>query len=259
MVKFLVVIFISLVLIFLNPKKIFNPIQKILLEVAHPFQKMFFFTSKTLAEGFEFLGSIGSLKKENEKLLKENNVLISQVALLNDEKKENSMLREQLSLAPKKKFDLVSSFVIGQDSQYLNSWLLIDKGSEDGIKPGMPAIAYEGILIGKIEEVSANSSKIILLADSKSAVNVSDSETGARGILKGEYGLGIIMDMIMQTETLNIGDMIITSGLGGDLPRGLLVGKIQEIKTTKDKLFQQAIVVPRIKYSELGIVFVIKN
>jgi rod shape-determining protein MreC len=88
---------------------------------------------------------------------------------------------------------------------------------------------------------------------------VADLETGARGLIKGAYGLGMMMDMVAQSDALNAGDTVITSGLGGEVPRGLLVGKIQEIKISPDKLFQQAIVVPRIKYQKLDVVFVIKN
>lgn len=258
-VKFLAVAFVSLALVFLNPRGFFNPLRGILIEIAYPFQKVFYAGSRSISGAFKVLGSIGDLKSENEKLLRENNILSFLVAELDSEKKENIMLRDQLNLSPRKKFDLIASFVIGQDPQRLGSWIMIDKGEAEGIKPGMPVIAYEGIIVGKIEETYHNSSKVTLLTDSESAVNASDMETGARGILKGEYGLGIILDMVTQTEVLNIGDTIMTSGLGGDLPKGLLIGKIREIKTTSDKLFQQAVISPRIKYTNLESVFVIKK
>lgn len=236
-----------------------NPARLALQEIAYPFQKAFYLSSRTLSGTFEFLGSIGNLKKENERMLKENNALAARVASLETEKKENVQLRDQLNLAPRQKFNLEAAFVIGQDPQRLGSWILIDKGGLAGVKSGMPVIAYEGILIGKVAEVLPGVSKVFLLTDSSSAVNVSDAETSARGVLKGEYGLGIIMDMVNQAEALNAGDTIATSGLGGDFPKGLLVGKIQEVKTTADKLFQQAVVMPRIRYEDLDTVFVVKN
>lgn len=258
-IKFLIVAVISFAIIFLNPEGIFNPVRRILVEIAYPFQKIFYLGSRTISGAFGVLGSIGDLKSENERLLKENNTLVFRVAESENEKKENAMLRDQLNLAPRKKFDLAASFVIGQDPQRLGSWIIIDKGETSGIKPGMPVIAYEGIIVGKTEEVYRNSSKVVLLTDSESVVNASDTETGARGILKGEYSLGIILDMVAQTEALNVGDTIMTSGLGGDLPKGLLIGKILEIRTTGDKLFQQAVVAPSVKYTDLESVFVIKN
>jgi rod shape-determining protein MreC len=258
-IKFIAVVLMSLVLVFLNPAGIFSPARRVLVEIAYPFQKIFYLSSRTVSSALGILGSIGELKNENARLLRENNILAVRIAENENEKKENAMLRDQLNLAPRKKFDLAASFVIGQDPQRLGSWIMIDKGGSAGIKVGMPVIAYEGIIIGKIQEVFSNSSKVTLLTDSENAVNASDVETGARGILKGEYGLGIILDRVAQTDALNVGDTIVTSGLGGDLPKGLLIGKILEIRTTSDKLFQQAIVALRIKYTDLESVFVIKN
>jgi rod shape-determining protein MreC len=164
-----------------------------------------------------------------------------------------------LGLIPSKKFELEASFVIGQNPQKLGSWILIDKGENAGIKVGMPVIVSQGILIGKVEEVYQNVAKIILLTDSESVINVRDSETEAKGVVMGKFGLGLVLEMVSQDDILNAGDSIITSGLGGDLPKGLLIGKIQDPKVSLDRIFQGAIVVAPVKYSNLDVVFVIKN
>ena len=77
--------------------------------------------------------------------------------------------------------------------------------------------------------------------------------------MRGEYGLGIVLDLVAQTDAINNGDTIVTSGLGSNMPKGLLIGKIQELGTSADKLFQPALITPQIKYSKLDVVFVIKN
>lgn len=258
-IKFFVVSAICLLLIFLNPRGLFNPIRAVFLEIAYPFQKTFYVVGRNLTEVFSFLGSIGAMKTENEKLVRENNSLASEVASLQETKKENETLREQLNLVPKDKFNLEPSFVIGQDPQSFGSWLVIDKGSSDGVETGMSVVVSDGILVGKIDEVGSNSSKVSLLTDSSSAVNVSDLETGAKGLIKGAYGLGLSMDMVAQADALNEGDTVITSGLDGKTPRGLLVGKVQEIRVSPDKLFQQAIIMPRVRYQNLSVVFIIKK
>ncbi len=258
-VKFLVISAICFVLIFFNPKGVFNPVRTVFFEVAYPLQKTFYTISRTIAESFSFLSSIGTMRTENEKLLRENDALLVTVVSLQEAKKENDVLREQLNLLPRDKFKLEPSFIIGQDPQGLGSWITIGKGSSSGIQSGMPVIVSDGILVGKVEEVGLDSSRVSLLTNAVSAVNASDLETGAKGLVKGTYGLGLVMDMISQSDLLNVGDTVITSGLGGELPRGLLIGKIQEIKVSPDKLFQQAIVMPRIRYQKLDIVFVIKN
>lgn len=259
LIKFSAALIVCLALIILNPKEIFNPIQKFFLTAAYPFQKSFYLMGNSISGTAGFIASISDLKRENEKLIKENLQMSGEIAALKDEKNENAVLRKQLELLPREKFAITTGFVIAQNPQKLGSWVMIDKGTASGIEMGMPAITDGGILIGKTSEVLSGTTRIILLSDSESAVNAIDLETGAKGILKGEYGLGIIMDMISQSETLNAGDSIITSGLDGNMPRGLLVGKIQEIRMSEDKLFQQAIVMPAVKYSKLNVISIIKK
>lgn len=254
-----VVVLIGLCLVVLNPKRLFSPVREFFFDVARPFQKTFYFLSANIHGFFDFIGSISELKKENEQLTNENNTLSGEVASLREQEGENKALREQLGLIPKEKFHLEASFVIGQNPQKLGSWLLVDKGSSSGIETGMPVIASEGILVGKVEEAYSQSSRVVLLSDSGSAINAVDLETGTKGIVKGEYALGIIMDMISQSDIVNVGDMIVTSGLGSDIPQGLLIGKVKEVRTSKDELFQQALIIPRIKYSGLETVFMIKR
>lgn len=258
-VKVAITLLVILIIIFLNLGGIFSPVKKVLFLAISPFQKTFYLISRGISKRTDFIFSISELRKENESLLKENNSLAREVAELRDIRKENETLREQISLVPRKEFDTEAAFVIGQDPERLGSWLLIDKGSGSGINEGMPVIVSDGILVGKISEVYYSSAKVILLSDPSMVVNVADLETGARGIAKGDYGLGITMDLVEQTEKINRGDTIITSGLGGSIPRGFFIGKAQEMKLSEDKLFQQASIVPRVKYSKLDVVFVIKG
>ncbi len=253
------IVAICLFLIFLNPRGFFKPVRQIFLEIAYPFQKTFYLASEKVGHTFEFLSSISDLKQENESLTARNNQLTYQVTQLINEKKENETLREQLKLAPRKQHNLKSAWVIAQASQGSGSWILIDTGANDGIQIGMPVIVSDGILVGKITAVEKNSSKVRLLTDSLNAVNVIDAETQAKGLLKGRYGLGLIVGMVEQTDVLKVGDNIITSGLGGGMPKGLLIGKIQQVSNTADKLFQQAVIIPKVKYSKLTVVFVIKK
>jgi rod shape-determining protein MreC len=258
-VKLVLVVIVCLVLIFTNPKGIFDPVRGFFLRLSIPFQRIFFDLSERSGELVFFLGSISELKTENAELVKENNALAAQLAKLEQEKKENVTLREQLDLLPKDKFDLVGSFVVGQDPQGSFGWVLIDKGEDVGIKSGMAAIVSGGILVGKVDEVYAHSAKVNFLLNATSSINALDLETSAKGIVRGEYGLGLVLDMVAQTDLLNVGDSIVTSGLGSEIPKGLLIGKVKEIQVSRDKLFQGAIITSRVKYANLDTIFIIKN
>jgi rod shape-determining protein MreC len=259
MIQAILILGFCLVLIFLNPKSIFNPVFEIFFKLSLPFQETFYSLSNGIGNTLIFWGSISEIKEENKNLIKENNSLLVATANLKELQRENEELRKQIGLIPSKQFDLEASFVIGQNPQKLGSWILIDKGENSGIKVGMPVIISQGILIGEIAEVYQNAAKVLLLTDSESVINARDSETEAKGVVRGKFGLGLVLEMVSQEDMLNTGDSIITSGLGGDLPGGLLVGKIQEPKVSLDRIFQEAIVVAPVRYSNLDVVFVIKK
>ena len=250
---------VCLFLVFLNPKKIFNPFREVFFKFSLPLQKTFYALSQKTDDAFVFWSSLSEIKEENKKLIKDNNALSVAAAKQKELQKENEELRKQLGLIPSQKFNLEASFVVGQNPQKLGSWILIDKGEKAGIRIGMPVIVSQGILIGKVEEIYSDMAKVILLTDSESIINVRDSETEAKGVVRGKFGLGLVLEMVSQDDGLNAGDSIITSGLGGDLPKGLLIGKIQEPKASLDQIFQEATVTTPVKYSNLDVVFVIKN
>ena len=258
-IKFTFVVLVCFGLILANPKKIFDPVRGFFLHLSAPFARILYSFSEKSKELIFFLGSISELKNENTQLVKENNDLSAQIAGLKQEKQENIMLREQLDLLPRDKFDLVGGFVVGQDPGGSSSWALIDKGADFGLNSGMVAIVSGGILVGKISEVYPHSAKINFLISANSLINAVDLDTGAKGIVRGDYGLGLILDMVAQTDSLNVGDSVVTSGLGSDIPKGLLIGKIKEIKVSEDKLFQGALITSRIKYTNLDTIFIIKN
>lgn len=246
-------------LVFMNPRGFFNPLRSGLSFFLLPFQKVFYSVSVGIGETRDFLGSIGQLKKENKELFMKNQDLMVESVKAHDLQNENDMLREQLNLLPRNQYDLVASFVVSQDPNGTGNWLEIDKGKNDGIEEGMAVIFSKGILVGRIREVNDRTSKVILLTNPKSTVNVMTSENGSKGIIKGEYGLGIIFDMILQTDSVQIGDSVITSGVGGQIPRGLYIGTIQEVHPSEDHLFQQAVITTPLQISKLQTVFVVRG
>ena len=256
--KVFVVVIISGFLVLLNPYNFFNPIRSAFFVVFSPFQKISYGLAFEASAIKSFLSSIGQLKNENEKLIKENRELLAEKTKLEDVGRENEILRQELNLLPREKFNLGGASIISQDFYGQGDWIEIDKGSKDGIEKDMPVIVDSGILVGKIGDVYATTSKVVLLSSPDSAVNVIDSKTNSKGVVRGEYGLGVIMDMVLQGESLNQGDEVITSGIGKGFPRGLLIGKVQETGTSGDKLFKRAIISSPVDFSKLQFVFVIK-
>jgi rod shape-determining protein MreC len=257
--KYILIVAVLVVVIFASLHGADNPAKSILLGVSSPFLKTFRIFSGGVSGFFDFIGSIGDLKNENERLIGENQKLTADNNRLQDAGKENDILRRQLELAPRKDFDLEAVYIIGQDPQGLGNYFIVDKGANVGIRTGMPAIVSDGILIGKVSDVYANTAKIRLMTDPGSAINAETLDSGTKGIVRGEYGLGLKMDMMSQSDVLNEGDAVITSGLGGELPKGLTIGKISQIGQSADKLFQEAAIVPAVDSSGLRVVFLVKG
>ena len=257
--KILSVIVILVIIIFVSSRGADNPAKGFMLTIASPFMKTFRIFSGGAAGFFDFLRSIGDLKREDEELTKWNQELLAENARLKDTEKENEILRREMKLAPREKYDLEASFVIAQDPGSRGNRFLIDKGKNSGIDENMPVIVSGGILVGKVSEVFSDTSRISLITDQGSAVNAELIDSGAKGMVKGTFGLGLIVDMISQADVIKEGDEVITSGLGKELPRGLLIGKIGKIDQSQDKLFQQATILNPVDFSDLRVVFVVKK
>jgi len=246
-------------LVFLNPNNFFNPIRSALFFVTSPLQKGISGIFYTFKGGGDFISSIWKLKTDNEQLLKNNYDLQSKLITMKELEKENNFLREQAGLLPRDKFVMQAASIVGRDSYNLGNWIQIDKGERDGLQKDMPVIIGNGIMIGKVNEVNYSTAKVILITNPESIVNSLDVETEAKGVVKGEFGLGIRLDMVLPTETITVGDAVATSGLGNQTPRGLLIGNISEVKMSSDGLFQQAVLSSPIDFSKLYQVFIIKS
>ena len=259
--KLVFLIFILIIvfsLVFLNSKNALNIPKGALDFCVSPIQKVFKKTSDKTGNFLRFFGTIKYLNQENETLKKENKKLASEITELKETAWENKLLRKQLDLSPKKDLKLISSFIIGKSSPEFGQYIIIDKGRNSGIEKNQAVIASSGILIGKVIETSSKTSKILLITDINSSVSAIIQETRASGIVKGEHGIGLIMEMIPRGEEIKSEQTVITSGLEGFFPKGLLIGKIKNAISSPSSIFQKAIIEPAINIQELEMIFVVK-
>lgn len=257
--KVIIICVIALVLIVWNPQNIFGGAKKLFFVITSPIQKTFSSLGNKFSFAGETLTSIGKIKKENEYLSQENLRLKTETVNLKDAFRENEILRKQLEILPREKFDLESANIIGRNIYNNTDWVMINKGSKDGIEKGMSVIVSDGVLVGRVEEVFISSSRVIFITSSTINVNVETSQTGAIGTVRGNYGLGLVMDLVLQTDHLNVGDDVITSDISQNITRGLLVGKIKEVYPANNDLFQKAILASPVDLFKLRFVFVIKS
>ncbi len=246
-----------LVLFLWNPPFVAFSLRTVLGTVAFPLQNILSFLGYHTERVGSFFLSVGDLKRENERLLEENINLKADVAALSDVSRENATLREERGLVPYAQFELKAAEVMGRDDASSGGAILLNVGETAGIRKGMAVVVGKKTLIGRVVETTPFASRVLLLSDSASAVNAIAGATEARGVARGEYGLGLALDMVLQSETLREGDEVITSGLGGEVPRGLLIGTITKVESSADRLFQYATLVSPVRFDQVRFVSVI--
>lgn len=148
--------------------------------------------------------------------------------------------------------------VIGRDPSPFLHYIIINRGSNDDIRRGMPVVTNQG-LVGRVDAVIADAARVQLITDPASSVNVYLQNADTSAVLYGSVTGDISLDLISQNITVEAGDLILTSGLGGGYPADLIIGQVVTVRALEFELFQQATVQPAVDFSRLEIVLVITN
>ena len=254
--------FILLFVVIIISPFVFSPAKAVFMYLSKPFIITFdkigdVFVSSPL-NFFVTIHSIKNLTAENESLRQQVRQLETDQSAVIEIEKENENLRKQLGFVQSQKnLSLIPAEVVGKSPNNLMQYLILNQGEKAGIKVGQ-AVVYEGILVGKIEEVSQNTAKVFSISNPTAAVPVITQDSRAVGLIRGEIDYGLVIEDVSKDVALIPGENIITSGLGQEYPRGLLVGKIDKVLSQGADLFQKASVKTLIDSAKLEMVFVIK-
>ena len=265
---FILLILISLILIFSSKKEAVVKAKKEGFKLFSPF---YFLVNSTGNFFMNTFNSISQLKKSQEELKKLRNELEQYKKIIidfNEIKNENIQLRRTLELKEETIYDSVACEVIGRDPKKLFDILILNKGKKDGIKENMPVISYASgkkVLIGKVVEVTYNLSKIITLHNPKfsvSAVILKDNNRIHTIIQGSNKMLGIVKLLYIPKEYFfgeSDLDFIYTSGDSLIFPKGLEIGRIVKLYTSKRyEMFNEADVEMSVDLSKLDYVLVLK-
>jgi len=261
--KYLVIVIVLIAgLVFLNFIPIFSKklsLSNIVFTIFSPIQRFFIKTGDRVSGFFEVVLSIKDLGKENAELKKKNSELESEITKLEEMERENQILREGLNLSEKTQLSLELALVTGKDIQGIQEWLLINRGSKDGVEKDMAVISKEFALVGKIIEVIPDFSRVMLIINNKSIVAALIEGERSQGLVEKETKGKLFMDFIPRNEKLEIGERVITSGMDNIYPKGILIGKIDSIDLSQNQLFQKVTISPAVDFSKLEEVFIIKS
>ncbi len=182
---------------------------------------------------------------------------------LQEVERENQRLRELLAFAETRpSFELqggqIIARVIGQNATNFLNFAMIDLGSRHGIRVGMPVVNEQG-LVGRINEVTETTAKVLLLTDPSSTVNAILQSSRLTGVISGRPGADPVIGFLPQGTKIGVGEVVLTSGMGGKFPKGIHIGQVVEVWQRDVNVFQEAVVRPTVNFGRLELVMVVTN
>ena len=254
---------ILILLIFLTNIELgkFSYFESLASSVVNPVQKVFNDIKNKVQGNTSYFDDYETIKRENEELKIRNSELEENVRELEVLKADNKTLQEYMNLTQKyADYSTLPANVITRDVSNFSSNLIIDVGSDDGVKEKMTVIADKG-LVGYVLSVTPHTSKIQLIIDSASTVSCNLTTSNESIICKGtlDNDQTLRATYIPTSAELIQGDTVTTSGLGGIYHRGIYIGSIKEIVTTSNLTDRYAVVEPAVDFSKLETVLVVLN
>ncbi|MBW2557604.1 MAG: rod shape-determining protein MreC [Deltaproteobacteria bacterium] len=254
----LVLIVVSLTIFSLNFKSPGKAgfFKKIVLEMVAPLDYAVNSVFSSIGGAWARYVMLVGLERENRELNASVTSLMKEVNNYREMSLEYVRLRKLMDIKGDSGLPTVAARVVGRDRLSVFRTVLIDKGSADGIDPGFPVITAEGVA-GKIMEVSWNTSRVLLFVDYNSNIDALIQRTRCQGILRGLGRSGCELKYVQRSEDVKEGDVVISSGLAGVFPKGLVLGKVTAIDKEEAGLFQSIRVHPAVGIARLEEVLVI--
>jgi len=206
-------------------------------------------TGQQISTFFGNIAHIGTLQTENKELSNKLDSALTEIARLTEAKKENDSLRADLGFKQNSSLSLVPGEVAYFDPG-LRDGITVKVSDSAGIKVGS-VVTAQGYLIGRVATIDGKNIRVLLITDSTSSIPVTLESKDISGIAKGKIGNGLTMERVPQSDNVVKDDIVITSGLGGDVPKGLILGKVSEVQKVSGSIFQGVVLQPLIQFTSI--------
>jgi rod shape-determining protein MreC len=268
----LVLVIIGLFLLVLREVGYLSPVESVFGYVLDPLQRLFAGLITDVGNLFQSVREARELRAEVDELQAEADTLAVENIRLKEYKAEVEQLRAMLNFVSEYPVvayvgadvvgrDACEAFpcgeVIGVDPNPYLRYITINVGSQHGVEVGDPVVGAGAGLVGRVAEVGPRTSKVQLLTDGDSSVAILLQTSRVTGLVVGQPDGTLRVKYIPQDEEIEVGDIVLTSGLGGVMPKGLVVGEVTEVQGEDYELHQEAIVEPAVDFRRLELVLVI--
>lgn len=240
-----------------------GPIRNLLQLAIAPLQSEISATARDLSGYVESSEDVRALQAQNKELEGLVNQLMVDNVRLKEVERENESLRQLLNYSRNNpQFTYETTSVIGRsigiDPTNLLYFVYVDAGARNGVAQGMPVITDRG-LVGRVTAVGPNSAQVLMLIDPASAVNAIIQNSRVTGVVKGNIDGTVSLERIPPAEKVNPGDIVLTSGLGGNFPDKLVIGQVTEVTQRDQDMFQSARIRPTVDFGKLETMMIITS
>jgi len=268
-----VLLIVALLLIVLSESGALSPVENLLSYVIAPVERAVSGVVRSLGSLTRSTRDVQALQQRVSELENANEALVQENFRLREYQAENGELRRQLNYSQENPTlglvgaDVVEQGcltfpcgeVVGQDSNPYVRFVIINVGSRDGVAVGMPVVTGAAAMVGRIARTSPNLSYVQLINDPDSRIAAMLQQSRVTGVVDGTEDGRLLMTNILPDEVVSEGDTIITSSIGGLLPRNLILGQVESVSYEESELFQQAVVRPAVDFRHLENVLVITD
>lgn len=219
--------------------------------------KSFSVAGRKVKNTFSVVFEISKLRKQNEELSQKILSFEIDRSKISELEYENGLLKKELGyMEDNKEYSLVPARIVGREPTNFLDYILVDKGAKDGVAKNA-AVLSGGALVGQVNEVYENQSKVTLITSKDSIILAMLQNSRSKGILRGGIS-GLVLEDITREADYQPGDYIVTSGLDGQLKEGILIGKAGNLQSSSSELFKNISVEPIADLSKLELVFILK-
>jgi rod shape-determining protein MreC len=247
------IIFLSISAKHRHPETI---IGKMAMAAVAPFQEMVVQTIRFAEHMWSHYFYLVSVKQECDRLQVSLNQAKMEIGRYIEAEQASHRLRRLLEMKMSLTYRLVAGQVVGLDPSGWYKTIIINRGTNDGVGKGMPVISPDGV-VGQIVTASYEYAKVMLMIDRSNAIDALIQRNRTRGIVEGESEGLCRFKYVVRKAELEIGDVVVSSGLDQIFPKGLRIGKVESISKTESGIFQDVKVVPFVDFDRLEEVFVI--
>jgi rod shape-determining protein MreC len=240
-------------------KGFFGLVEDVGITIFKPINQVVYRTVNHFFNYVNLFTEIETIRQENEQLRSENQLLSQENAIATEKLKAYDRLLKMVQFKEYYSYDMIGAQVIGREPSNWFHSIIVDRGIKDEVEVDMGVATYNG-LVGKVINPGQNTSQILLLLDQGCSIGAMIQRSREIGVVKGGTdGTYCFLDYIAHDADVQINDIVITSGMGSSVPKGIIIGRVLAIKKEKHDLFQRILVKPEVDFNKLEEVFLLKK